>query len=585
MAGHRYTEADLRREVRSYRDHLQLLADDEAFVVWFLRAFITEDEQAARAALTGGSGDKGLDAVFVDDEAKRVFVVQGKYRKGIAEKSEKRTDVLQCASLARCFAGAGKEFDVWAHDLAPAAQKLAEIARERVAKRKFQLHLLYVTTGRCADGLRKEAARTAANAGRDIGFDLFDGSQILHLLGDYLDGVAPPVPTLDIAIEGGEEGILRRRDPSNDIESWVFSASGDTVRGLFGVASFRLFARNVRGFLGRTDINQGMQGTLEKEPEFFWYYNNGVTIICDDAERIQRGGQDVLRVHNPQVINGQQTTRTLAAVGRTGRHASVLVRVIRVSRDVDEGPERFEQLVTKIVAATNWQNAIRTSDLMANDRQQIAIERALRPVGYWYVRKRQTRREALRAAGPKRYQVVTKEHLAQAVAACELDPAVVREGKEALFDERLYSSVFPTAEPFFYLTRNMLSQTAGYAARGKPERGYAKWLVLHFAWSHVAPLLNAKPRKEAFIGAWRRGGPIFDATYSAVDALFRAARGYYRVRRGRGEAAQDPASFYRIRNRHREFARYWASGRNTQRGALKRALKRLDKALRKQVES
>ncbi len=583
MAAPRYTEADLRREVRSYRDHLQLMADDEAFVAWFLRAFITEDEQAARAALTGGSGDKGLDAVLVDDEAKRVFVVQGKYRKGIAAKGEKRADVLQCAGLARYFSGDGSEFADWIGDLSPSAQRLAEVGRERTKKRKFHLHLYYVTTGRCAAGLRKEATRTAATVDRDITFDVFDGKQVLHFLGDYLDGVAPPVPTLDIAIEG--EGVLRRRDPLNDIESWVFSASARTVRGLFTAAGFRLFARNVRGYLGQTEINEGMQETLEKEPEFFWYYNNGITVICDDAERVQRGGQDVLRVHNPQVINGQQTTRTLSGYAGSRVGASVLVRVIRVAREDGGGLDRFEQLVSRIVAATNWQNAIRASDLMANDRRQIEIERALRPLGYWYVRKRQARREIRRAAGSKRYQFVTKEELAQAVAACEVDPAVVREGKEALFEERFYGAVFPTAEPYFYLLRNMLAKTAGYAARRKPERGFAKWLVVHFTWPHLDPLVRATARKQALLDSWRTGGPIFDGAYKAVDTVFRAARIYFRAARGRGEAAQDPASFYRIRNRHKEFERFWASRRNVYRASLHRALIRLDAALQRKVES
>ena len=118
-----------------------------------------------------------------------------------------------------------------------------------------------------------------------------------------------------------------------------------------------------------------MEATLAKEPEFFWYYNNGVTIVCDDAQQEFGHGRNILRVTNPQVINGQQTTRTLAgAVGR-GPRASVLVRVIRVPRGACSGGDHFETLVSRIVRATNWQNAIRPSDLISNDRRQIEIER------------------------------------------------------------------------------------------------------------------------------------------------------------------------------------------------------------------
>src|SRR6185503_15882731 len=156
-----------------------------------------------------------------------------------------------------------------------------------------------------------------------------------------------------------------------------------------------------------------------------------------------RGGRDVWRVSNPQVINGQQTTRTLHREARRGLRASVVVRVIRVPRDSGQDTNRFEALVSSIVAATNWQNAIRPSDLMSSDRRQIEIDRELRKVGYYYVRKRQKKSEARRAAGGRHWFFIRKEEVAQAVAACDLDPAVVRQGKERLFEERLYPAVYP----------------------------------------------------------------------------------------------------------------------------------------------
>lgn len=107
----------------------------------------------------------------------------------------------------------------------------------------------------------------------------------------------------------------------------------------------------------------------------------------------------MLRVANPQIINGQQTTRILAAEDRRAEKATVLVRVIRIPRGEAGSRDRFEQLVSQIVEATNWQNVIRASDLMSNDRQQIILERELRKLGYQYLRKRQTKREARRAAG------------------------------------------------------------------------------------------------------------------------------------------------------------------------------------------
>ena len=54
----------------------------------------------------------------------------------------------------------------------------------------------------------------------------------------------------------------------------------------------RLFVRNIRGFLGNTEINQSIGGTLRNEPEDFWHYYNGVTVVCDEARQVKETGRD-----------------------------------------------------------------------------------------------------------------------------------------------------------------------------------------------------------------------------------------------------------------------------------------------------
>lgn len=219
-------------------------------------------------------------------------------------------------------------------------------ARSRLKKRNYALHHYYVTLGKCSLRLRDEADRIVRGARAQTTFELFDGKRVLLLLSDYLDGVAPPVPSLDLEIESGggvrSTGMLNRYDSKTDIESWAFSMTDAAIAGLYERAGVRLFARNVRGFLGSTEINRGMEATLRSEPEYFWYYNNGVTIICDEAKRVSSRGQDILRVTNPQIINGQQTTRTLARNRSKRSGASVLVRVICVPRSGQRASHDFE---------------------------------------------------------------------------------------------------------------------------------------------------------------------------------------------------------------------------------------------------
>lgn len=588
MAATTLTEADLRRELDEFGDRYPKLADDELFVLWFLRAFVADDEGSAVSALCGGPRDKGVDAVLIDDPARLVFVIQGKYRQKIAAKSEHRGDVTGFAQLAVDLCGEGPAFASLSKDLSPEVSRRLEEARARIKKRGYALHHYYVTLGTCSAALRDEAARIFRAADGTTVFEIFDGRRILLLLADYLDGVAPPVPSLDLEIESGggvrTAGVFNRYDSKTDIESWVFSMTDATIAGLYERAGIRLFARNVRGFLGSTEINRGMEATLTDEPEYFWYYNNGVTIVCDDAKQESSRGRNILRVTNPQVINGQQTTRTLARSLSKRAGASVLVRVIRVPRSPQRAGNGFETLVSRIVSATNWQNAIRPSDLMSNDRRQIEIERQLRKLHYLYLRKRMTKGEARRAAGARHLRLIKKEELAQAVAACDLDPFIVREGKEGLFEERWYAQVFPTADPNYYLSRYWLMREVSYAARGYPERAYAKWLTLHFVWESLEPLCRKRSPATAFREACERDNPaVVTPLLRAIGLVFAAAIRFYKTNRGSGPTALDVSTFFKRRNLDREFASYWRCSRNRARGTFAAAWTRFRKALDEEV--
>jgi len=51
--------------------------DGERFVAWYLRRVLLRDPLAARDDITDGQHDKQMDAVLVDDDDRRVLIVQG----------------------------------------------------------------------------------------------------------------------------------------------------------------------------------------------------------------------------------------------------------------------------------------------------------------------------------------------------------------------------------------------------------------------------------------------------------------------------------------------------------------------------
>ena len=574
---------DIDKELDELRHRYPALKKEDLFVTWFLRAYVTDDLEAAAKAVTNGPGDKGIDAIFIEDRSRSVFLVQGKYRHSVGLKSEGRNEVLGLAQLAHILTDRksdGFRTFVEGSD-STVAQKLSD-ARKCLIRQDYRLLLYYVTLGKCSSNLRKEAEDTANEAPGTCSLEVLDSPRLSILMRDYLDGVAPPIPTLDLIMESGRgisvNGILQRFDAQSKIESWVFSMRGDAIADLYETGGRRLFARNIRGFLGEAvDVNRSMEFTLQTEAERFFYYNNGITILCDDAKKVSARGRDILRVSNPQVINGQQTTRTLARKRNEATKASVIVRVIQVPRGESDGQDEFDALVSQIVEATNWQSHILPSDLVSNDRRQIELHRELRKRGYLYMRKRESKAEARRAAGSKRYILIKKEDLARAVAGSDLDPVEARSGVENLFEEEMYGLIFPTSDPQYYLTRYWLMRAVTYVARGYPERGYAKWLVLGFVWSRLSPLLKTATTKDAFITRMEYATPDLSVPLDrALDRAFVAALNYWRSKRGKGATRIDVSTFFRNkRGRQNEFKAFWHTSKNISRKGFENAWKKV----------
>ena len=144
-----------------------------------------------------------------------------------------------------------------------------------------------------------------------------------------------------------------------------------------------LYEKNVRRFLGnRKKVNKGIEETILKKPERFGLYNNGITIVVEEFQKLPNNIEYELT--EPFVVNGCQTTRTIWEVlykkleaGGTGldeeleRWKKNLSKGIVVVKIVKVGATG-EELLTETTRYTNSQNAVSEKDFLAleSDFQQ-----------------------------------------------------------------------------------------------------------------------------------------------------------------------------------------------------------------------
>ena len=139
-----------------------------------------------------------------------------------------------------------------------------------------------------------------------------------------------------------------------------------------------LYHRNLRGFKGSTDVNEAIVKTARSASEHFWYFNNGITILCEKLSKQPLGGSNrdsgVFECEGASVVNGAQTVGSIISAidgGLNGfQRARVLVKII----DLERCPPTFAAELTR---AANTQNRIEKKDFAALDSEQDRLKTEL----------------------------------------------------------------------------------------------------------------------------------------------------------------------------------------------------------------
>jgi hypothetical protein len=176
-------------------------------------------------------------------------------------------------------------------------------------------------------------------------------------------------------------------------------------------ASFgnRLTAKNLRQFKGLTEVNESITRTLTSSPDRFWYFNNGITVLCESLRKKPLGGASnetgMFECHGASVVNGAQTVGAIVEASTKAGNGSltggrVLVRLV----SLEDCPPGFGDEMTR---ATNTQNRIEKRDFAALDPNQRRL------------------RTELYLEHQKEYAYQTGEQAPSESAGCTLDEAAV----------------------------------------------------------------------------------------------------------------------------------------------------------------
>jgi hypothetical protein len=258
-----------------------------------------------------------------------------------------------------------------------------------------------------------------------------------YLLVDYihLDRIAreliAPQQRSRVDIELQISGKYLTEDTGN-VRLLVGAVEAKDLAALIKKHSDNMFERNVRGYLKQSNpVNQSILTTAGgPNSPYFVYMNNGLTITCDKFSHTPISNSPCLKVENAQIVNGQQTARSLFNASESKKlkeDVKVLVRIVET-----KDPELLQQ----IIEATNSQTRVTSRDLHSNDEVQKLIEQYLASKGFFYEARKN------KYTGKDTSKRVDAELAAQAFYAIfSKQPALAKDKKKLLFGE-IYTDLF-----------------------------------------------------------------------------------------------------------------------------------------------
>ncbi|MCL2777220.1 MAG: AIPR family protein [Polyangiaceae bacterium] len=356
-----------------------------AFVVLCAKVMLGLTEEEATLALTEGGNDFGVDAIEVGDLTDGEFVVtllQGKYHHANLDgvKSFPQSGVEKAVQAVRALFNPAAPVD-----LNPRLQARIEEVRSLILDGNIpRVRFLLCSNGESWKVPEAQAIIDGEHFGDRATFEHVNHDLLVQILG----ATQPVRESIKFTGKSLTEDI-------QFVRVFIGKVAVSEIARIMEAHGDRLLDRNIRRYLGLhgNRVNEAIRHTLtsaEERPNFF-FYNNGVTLICErfDFNALQSENH-IVRVEGLQIINGGQTSKTIQATFAPaqrqifppeGDDAHVLVRLYQVPKDA--GPS-----VQTITFAINSQNPVDLQDLRSGDERQQRLEMSMRDLGFEYRRQR-----------------------------------------------------------------------------------------------------------------------------------------------------------------------------------------------------
>ena len=325
------------------------------------------DDAIAVGAITDGSDDGGIDALYFDRSGNRLVLVQSKFkRNGTAPAQNEVPKTINGIRSLRA-----RQFDAFNEAI---RNRLDEI-EEALDAPGVKLEVLLIFLG---DAQNQHAANDL-NAYREelnqFGPVMEWQAAGLELIYGWLVAEQSPATVDDQITLENWYGITTPR------KAFYGQISAAALAKLVEDHGKALFERNIRHYLGSVGVNTAIERTVRSRPSDLFYLNNGITAVAETITPAAGSHQKcAFGFKKLSIVNGAQTAGSIfhaTLAGDISPDAKLLVTLIEIGNGADD-------IGLKITRARNHQNVVRGVDFAALDPNQERLRQQLAAAGITY---------------------------------------------------------------------------------------------------------------------------------------------------------------------------------------------------------
>lgn len=407
-------------QFKSYQDYHLFTLLCMKFYFFSERSFDFDPDNILQY-LTDGSNDGGIDAIFNDpnSEDNDVIVIQSKYYNSTSLKSE---DVI------------GELYKI--------NETLKDLQNNRVSKYNENLVSAYRNaTGQKGDNgeiriyfFTSYAPKTTRETTKLIRTsNKFLENYSVEL--NFKNDIEQQIQLCENDSSYVESGKLKLDKVNNYLEyedSVIVNVSALDLQKLQNIKGNALLGKNLRYFVRNKNVDTAIDQTISKEPDNFWYKNNGIVIICDDYyfDGIY------IKLEKFSIINGGQTTYK---IGRSDIEKDFYLQC-KVIKSKGSSEKEKDNFAYEIAESTNSQKPIKKADLKANSPEQLRLKQRLKHENVYYLTKKG---EKVPKQFSEPHQSATLEQIGKiGLAAIVQQPGSARSNPQKMFNEQVYFNIF-----------------------------------------------------------------------------------------------------------------------------------------------